>query len=122
MDGAALDEVARRLVEGGRGGCQVQLSEPEIRQLCVEAKRVFLSQPNLLRIHAPVKICGEHRPQGPTPLIWVRHLVRYRASPLRGALTHLWHRCPKIVVFDLALVPAPRKGDLGHNIELLRTR
>lgn len=62
MEGAAVDEVVRRLVEGGRGGRQVQLSEAEIRQLCVEAKRVLLSQPNLLRIHAPVKICGERRP------------------------------------------------------------
>jgi hypothetical protein len=59
MDGAAVDEVARRLVEGGRGGRQVQLSEAEIRQLCVDGKRVLLSQPNLLRIHAPVKICGK---------------------------------------------------------------
>lgn len=66
MDGAALDEVVRRLVEVGRGGRQVQLSEAEIRQLCVEAKTVLLSQPNLLRIPAPVKICGEHRPQGPS--------------------------------------------------------
>nr|CAB3473100.1 unnamed protein product [Digitaria exilis] len=57
MDAAAVDEVLRRLVEGGRGGRQVQLSEAEIRQLCVEAKQVLLSQPNLLRIHAPVKIC-----------------------------------------------------------------
>ena len=44
-----------------RGGRQVQLSEAEIRQLCVEGKRVLLSQPNLLRIHAPVKICGNRR-------------------------------------------------------------
>ena len=61
MEGAAVDEVVRRLVEGGRGGRQVQLSEAEIRQLCVEGKRVLLSQPNLLRIHAPVKICGNPR-------------------------------------------------------------
>ncbi|AQK92801.1 Serine/threonine-protein phosphatase [Zea mays] len=59
MEGAAVDEVVRRLVEGGRGGRQVQLSEAEIRQLCVDGKRVLLSQPNLLRIHAPVKICGD---------------------------------------------------------------
>jgi len=64
MDAAAVDEVVRRLVEGGRGGRQVQLSEAEIRQLCVEAKQVLLSQPNLLRIHAPVKICG-----GPPPFV-----------------------------------------------------
>ena len=64
MDAAAVDEVLRRLVEGGRGGRQVQLSEAEIRQLCVEGKQVLLAQPNLLRIHAPAKICGE-RPRGP---------------------------------------------------------
>ena len=64
MDAAAVDEVLRRLVEGGRGGRQVQLSEAEIRQLCVAAKQVLLAQPNLLRIHAPAKICGE-RPRGP---------------------------------------------------------
>jgi serine/threonine-protein phosphatase PP1 catalytic subunit len=63
MEGAAVDEVVRRLVEGGRGGRQVQLSEAEIRQLCVEGKRVLLSQPNLLRIHAPVKICGNQSPR-----------------------------------------------------------
>jgi hypothetical protein len=61
MEGAAVDEIVRRLVEGGRGGRQVQLSEAEIRQLCVDAKRVLLSQPNLLQIHAPVKICGDYR-------------------------------------------------------------
>ncbi|PUZ56695.1 hypothetical protein GQ55_5G348200 [Panicum hallii var. hallii] len=60
MDAAAVDEVLRRLVEGGRGGRQVQLSEAEIRQLCVEAKQVLLAQPNLLRIYAPVKICGAY--------------------------------------------------------------
>ncbi|KAM0892565.1 hypothetical protein ACQ4PT_025667 [Festuca glaucescens] len=59
MEGAAVDEIVRRLVDGGRGGRQVQLSEAEIRQLCVDAKRVLLSQPNLLRIHGPVKICGD---------------------------------------------------------------
>jgi len=70
MEGAAVDEVVRRLVEGGRGGRQVQLSEAEIRQLCVEGKRVLLSQPNLLRIHAPVKICGNRRRSLPYLSTW----------------------------------------------------
>jgi serine/threonine-protein phosphatase PP1 catalytic subunit len=61
MEGAAVDEIVRRLVDGGRGGRQVQLSEAEIRQLCVDAKRVLLSQPNLLRIRGPVKICGDYQ-------------------------------------------------------------
>lgn len=60
MEGPVLDDILRRLIDGGRGGGgkQVQLSESEIRQLCVEAKRVFLSQPNLLDLRAPIKICG----------------------------------------------------------------
>ncbi|XP_020113959.1 serine/threonine-protein phosphatase PP1-like isoform X3 [Ananas comosus] len=61
MDGAVLDDVLRRLLDGGRGGGgrQVQLSEAEIRQLCVEAKRVLLDEPSLVEIAAPVKICGD---------------------------------------------------------------
>ncbi|KAG0480994.1 hypothetical protein HPP92_011561 [Vanilla planifolia] len=61
MDGPLLNDIIRRLLDGGRGGGgkQVQLSESEIRHLCIEARRVFLSQPNLLQLHAPIKICGD---------------------------------------------------------------
>lgn len=61
MDKALLDDIVGRLLEGGRsgGGKQVQLSEAEIRQICVEARRVFLSQPNLLQLRAPIKVCGD---------------------------------------------------------------
>lgn len=58
MDGKVLDDIIRRLLEG-KGGKQAQLSEAEIRQLCVNSRQVFLSQPNLLRLHAPIKICGQ---------------------------------------------------------------
>ncbi|WOL16450.1 serine/threonine-protein phosphatase PP1-like isoform X1 [Canna indica] len=58
-EGVVLDDVIQRLLEGGRGARQVQLSELEIRQICVEAKHVFLAQPNLLDVHAPIKICGD---------------------------------------------------------------
>jgi len=34
-------------------------SEPEIMQLCLIAKDIFLSQPSLLEIEAPIKICGD---------------------------------------------------------------
>lgn len=108
MDGAALDEVVRRLVEGGRGGRQVQLSEAEIRQLCVEAKRVLLSQPTLLRIPAPVKICGEPD----ILLLLLPDFVRYRAR------LRICGPTPRVtIVFDLVSVSMPRKGDLGHNVE-----
>lgn len=59
MEEATLDDVIRRLQEGGRSGKQVKLSEAEIRGLCVEGRKTFLSQPNLLRLRAPIKICGE---------------------------------------------------------------
>lgn len=57
MDRGVLDDIIRRLLEG-KGGKQVQLSEGEIRQLCVNARQIFLSQPNLLELSAPIRICG----------------------------------------------------------------
>lgn len=57
MDKGVLDDVIRRLLEG-KGGKQVQLSESEIRQLCVNARQIFLSQPILLDLRAPIRICG----------------------------------------------------------------
>ncbi|WCJ26376.1 Serine/threonine-protein phosphatase PP1 [Euphorbia peplus] len=61
MDETLLDDIIRRLVEAknGRTTKQVNLTEPEIRQLCVASKEVFLSQPNLLELEAPIKICGD---------------------------------------------------------------
>ncbi|XP_010674072.1 serine/threonine-protein phosphatase PP1 isozyme 9 [Beta vulgaris subsp. vulgaris] len=58
MDENVLDDIIRRLLEG-KGGKQVQLSEGEIRQLCVNARNIFLSQPNLLQLRAPIRICGD---------------------------------------------------------------
>ncbi|KAG9443830.1 hypothetical protein H6P81_015170 [Aristolochia fimbriata] len=57
MDGAILDDIINRLLEGR--GKQAQLSDSEIRQLCMNAKQIFLSQPNLLQLQAPIKICGD---------------------------------------------------------------
>ncbi|KAF3598129.1 hypothetical protein DY000_02025926 [Brassica cretica] len=57
VEKGVLDDIIRRLLEG-RGGKQVQLSESEIRQLCFNARQIFLSQPNLLELHAPIRICG----------------------------------------------------------------
>lgn len=60
MEKGVLDDIIRRLLDG-RGGKQVQLSEAEIRQLCVNARQIFLSQPNLLQLRAPIRICGKIR-------------------------------------------------------------
>lgn len=58
MNAGVLDDIIKRLLEG-RNGKQVQLSETEIRQLCVNARQIFMSQPMLLQIHAPVRVCGD---------------------------------------------------------------
>jgi hypothetical protein len=60
MDTATVDDIIERLldVRNGRPGRQVQLAENEIRLLCLTAKETFMSQPNLLELEAPIKICG----------------------------------------------------------------
>ena len=59
MDKNVLDNIIRRLLDvRGRPGKQVQLTEPEIKQLCVVSRDIFLKQPNLLELEAPIKICG----------------------------------------------------------------
>uniref|UniRef100_A0A0K8R3C5 Serine/threonine-protein phosphatase n=1 Tax=Ixodes ricinus TaxID=34613 RepID=A0A0K8R3C5_IXORI len=56
-----IDTVLARLLEvrGSRPGKNVQLSENEIRGLCLKSREVFLSQPILLELEAPLKICGD---------------------------------------------------------------
>ena len=60
MDHTVLDDIIRRLTEvrSARPGKQVQISETEIKQLCVASRDIFLQQPNLLELEAPIKICG----------------------------------------------------------------
>jgi hypothetical protein len=54
-----LDSVIDRLLEvrGSRPGKQVQLLEKEIRYLCTKAREIFISQPILLELEAPIKVC-----------------------------------------------------------------
>lgn len=60
MDSAALDDIINRLLEvKGRPGKQVKFSETEIRMLCTQSREIFLQQPNLLELEAPIKICGK---------------------------------------------------------------
>ncbi|CAM8990495.1 hypothetical protein QQ045_008647 [Rhodiola kirilowii] len=67
MDENLVDDIIRRLLEGkaGRVAKPVQLNEVEIRQLCAASKDIFLSQPNLLELEAPIKICGDIHGQFP---------------------------------------------------------
>lgn len=54
-----LDSIIDRLLEvrGSRPGKQVQLLESEIRFLCTKAREIFISQPILLELEAPIKVC-----------------------------------------------------------------
>jgi serine/threonine-protein phosphatase PP1 catalytic subunit len=51
-----VDKIITRLQENG--GKDVKLLESEIRGLCVRAREIFLEQPMLLELEAPIKICG----------------------------------------------------------------
>ena len=53
-----LDSIIDRLLEvrGSRPGKQVQLLEAEIRHLCTKAREIFISQPILLELEAPIKV------------------------------------------------------------------
>lgn len=51
-----IDKIIERLVDSK--GKEVKLTETEIRGLCVKAREIFQSQPMLLELEAPIKICG----------------------------------------------------------------
>lgn len=55
-----IDHIIARLLEvrGARPGKQVQLPEQEIKYLCTKAREIFINQPILLELEAPIKICG----------------------------------------------------------------
>ena len=55
-----VDSVIQRLLEvrGSRPGKIVQMTESEVRGLCLKSREIFLQQPILLELEAPLKICG----------------------------------------------------------------
>jgi serine/threonine-protein phosphatase PP1 catalytic subunit len=66
MSRAAVDDMIRRLLlqdtrrsRPGNKTAQAQVAEGEIRSLCAAAKDVFMRQPNLLDLDAPINICGD---------------------------------------------------------------
>ncbi|CAH2256082.1 serine threonine- phosphatase PP1-beta catalytic subunit-like [Pelobates cultripes] len=56
-----VDSLISRLLEvrGCRPGKIVQMTEAEVRGLCIKSREIFLSQPILLELEAPLKICGD---------------------------------------------------------------
>ena len=59
-DDVDVDRIIDKLLEvrGCKPGKQVNLPESDIRTLCVKARDIFISQPILLELQAPIKICG----------------------------------------------------------------
>lgn len=56
-----IDDILEKLLEvrGCRPGKQVNLTEQEVRGLCLKAREVFMSQPILLELQTPLKVCGD---------------------------------------------------------------
>lgn len=56
-----VDSIIQRLLEvrGSRPGKNVSLSEAEIRGLCLKSREIFLEQPILLELEAPLKVVGD---------------------------------------------------------------
>lgn len=55
-----VDSIIERLlgVLNQRPGKQVSLEGREIKALCIKSREIFISQPVLLELEAPIKICG----------------------------------------------------------------
>jgi serine/threonine-protein phosphatase PP1 catalytic subunit len=56
-----VDAIIKQLLEvrGGRPHKQVNLQEADIRALCIKSRDIFISQPVLLEVEAPIKIVGD---------------------------------------------------------------
>lgn len=55
-----IDSIIERLLSvlSQRPGKMVNLENREIKALCVKSREIFISQPVLLELEAPIKICG----------------------------------------------------------------
>jgi serine/threonine-protein phosphatase PP1 catalytic subunit len=56
-----VDVIIEKLLEvkNCKPGKQVNLTENEITGLCNKAREIFISQPILLQLEAPINICGK---------------------------------------------------------------
>lgn len=56
-----VDAMITKLLEvrGKKPGKNVTLSEDDIKHLCTKSREIFINQPNLLELEAPIRICGK---------------------------------------------------------------
>ncbi|TNN51678.1 Serine/threonine-protein phosphatase PP1-alpha catalytic subunit [Liparis tanakae] len=101
-----IDSIIQRLLEvkGSRPGKNVQLTENEIRGLCLKSREIFLSQPILLELEAPLKICesnylflGDYVDRGKQSLETICLLLAYKIKyPENFFLLRGNHECASI--------------------------
>ncbi|CAN4101778.1 unnamed protein product [Withania somnifera] len=99
IEPAVLDDIINRLLEfrNARTIRQVQLSEAEIRSLCSASREIFLQQPNLLELEAPIKICGDYVDRGKQSLETICLLLAYKIKyPENFILLRGNHECASI--------------------------
>ena len=77
-------------MRGSRPGKTVQMTESEVRGLCLKSREIFLQQPILLELEAPLKICGKKK----SVLRTGRNLL---ASNFSDAIFHFKSSSPVIV-------------------------
>ncbi len=58
-----IDKIIEKLtdVRGSKPGKLVNLLEKELMGLIVKSREIFISQPVLLELEAPIKICGRKK-------------------------------------------------------------
>jgi serine/threonine-protein phosphatase PP1 catalytic subunit len=56
-----IDDMIEKLlkVKGQKPGKTVELTETEVKGVCLHSKDILASQPILLELEAPIKICGD---------------------------------------------------------------
>ena len=57
-----VDAMLTKLLEvrGKKPGKNINLSEDDLKYLCAQVREIFISQPNLLELEAPLKVCGKY--------------------------------------------------------------
>jgi len=61
LENVNVDSIIQRLLEvrGSRVPRIVNITENEVRYLCMKSREIFMSQPVLLELEAPLKVCGD---------------------------------------------------------------
>lgn len=100
-------------VRGSRPGKNVQLTEGEIKGLCLKSREIFLSQPILLELEAPLKICGECR----RPVLITISLLVQSPHPLINMFSQVV--CTDSISLICSLSPPPRTYECRTGVDYL---